>query len=1138
MVGERRIVTMLFCDVTGSTAAAEQLDPEDWAEIMNGVFESMIRPVYKYEGTVARLMGDAILAFFGAPIAHEDDPQRAILAGLEIVSGFSHYRQQIQETWNVEIDVRVGLNTGLVMVGPVGSDLQMEYTALGDAINLAARMEQTAQPGTVQVSEHTYKLTAPLFEWESLGEIEVKGKTNPVSTYRPLPKKFRPGRLRGIQGLDSPLIGRDAELEQLRTALENLSERRGGIIFILGEAGLGKSRLIREAEIRTVVHTPEAGTSSQWFERSANSYETSQAYGMARALLRQILGLEEDASSEQIRKRLYDWAESSLLSESQEQVRSSLVRLFGVSGQEGDAAHLEGEAFQRQLYTGMTTFFQHQFESKAAVIVLDDLHWADAASASLFEHLFHLTDRFPVLFLCATRPDRESAGWELRTAAERDFPHRYIEIELQPLSTEDGDTLVDRLLTISDLPESLRKLISQRGDGNPFFVEEIVRTLIDEGTITRYRNHWQVNRHVDGLDIPDNVQALLAARMDRLNREARKILQLAAVIGRSFYYRVLRYVCDAEIALDQQLSLLQRVQMIQEAARFPELEYIFRHALTQETAYRSILHRQRRKFHQEVGEAIEKMFAEHLDGYAPVLAHHFEQAADDERALRYHTLAGDAAFDLFATAEAIQHYARAYEIVQRIARSDDAHGSLEHIASQLGRAYELASRFEEALAFYESVERWGENNDDPGLALNGLLGQVVLRSTATKLHDPELAIPLLERALASAHALDDPAAEAKALWAKMNLLRLKNEIEGARRAGEESLALAEKHGLREQKAFTLHDLGYVYVEFGEVQKSNQAYESAEALWREFNNLPMVADGLSARVPSKYFFGEFDEAIAASEEAYRISRSIGNLWGEAFSMMAVGYVYRDLGETADALAAAEASIRVGVQAGFHMSRTFASPQVALILADLGVYERGLEYLREARDNVPEPLQAFNAVVQAYCLVKMGQVDRAREILLPFEEMVPNAIDNVSYIVYGSIPFLHVAPEIEPPERALAVIEAHLEKIEAFNLSTLLSEAYYLHAKSLHKLSRLNAANASLEKACRIATGLNQRRLLWQIMAEAAEIERERGRLGDAEKLRQKAEEIVTYIREHAPEELRDSFVSQPEVRRIFGSGIVK
>jgi class 3 adenylate cyclase len=270
MVGERRVVTMMFCDVKGSTAAAENLDPEEWSEIINGAFEHMIKPVYTYEGTVARLMGDGILAFFGAPLAHEDDPQRAVLAGLDIIGSMAPYRETIKKSWGIDLNVRVGINTGLVVVGSVGSDLRMEYTALGDAINLAARMEDTALPGTIQIADDTYKLVSQLFEFESLGGIDVKGKSEPVSAYRVLGRKDITRRTRGIEGLHVEMVGREAELLTLHKVMTDLNQGIGRIVCVLGEAGLGKSRLVSEShqDYKNLI-----GSDGNWFETISLSYE-------------------------------------------------------------------------------------------------------------------------------------------------------------------------------------------------------------------------------------------------------------------------------------------------------------------------------------------------------------------------------------------------------------------------------------------------------------------------------------------------------------------------------------------------------------------------------------------------------------------------------------------------------------------------------------------------------------------------------------------------------------------------------------------------------------------------------------------------------------------------------------------------
>lgn len=308
--GERRVVTMLFCDVTGSTAAAERLDPEEWAQIMNGAFEHLIAPIYRYEGTLARLMGDAILAFFGAPIAHEDDPNRAVLAGLEIIQAIGPYREEVQRKWGVDFEVRVGINTGLVVVGEVGSDLRVEYTALGDAINVAARMEQAAQPGTVLITGDTHRMVAPLYEFEELAKIEVRGKSEPVDAYRVLRSRGVPGRERGIEGLDSPMVGREKELERLLGLVAGLRQGRGQMVSVVGDAGLGKSRLIAELHHALIndgllAEGPEGGPVSAgpaglgWYEGRSRSYESSTPYAPFIGLFNNFFHLDPVDSDEE-----------------------------------------------------------------------------------------------------------------------------------------------------------------------------------------------------------------------------------------------------------------------------------------------------------------------------------------------------------------------------------------------------------------------------------------------------------------------------------------------------------------------------------------------------------------------------------------------------------------------------------------------------------------------------------------------------------------------------------------------------------------------------------------------------------------------------------------------------------------------
>jgi class 3 adenylate cyclase len=515
---------VLFSDVVGSTAMAEQLDPEEWAEIMNEAFDYLTEPVQRYEGTVARLMGDAILAFFGAPTAHEDDPQRAILAALDIVQEIQPFREELRQDYGLDFNVRVGINTGSVVVGDVGSDLAGEYTAMGDAVNLASRMEQTATAGTIQIAQDTYSLVAPLFDFEPLGGIEVKGKSEPIQAYRVLGKKADPGRLRGIEGLNAPMVGRGRELDTLKSLLVGVTQGRGGVVSLIGEAGLGKSRLLDETEKEW---EQLGGTPSSWIVSRGVSYDTERPYGQFHQHLRRLYDLDESDPPDVVRAKVAASPES-VHDDMQPVVVRAVDALLSIYS-DSDEPQLEGEALKNRLFADMTEIWKRVASDHKMVMVFDDLHWADPASAELLIHMLQIAEEVPILFVCAFRPERQSPAWKVRQAAEADYPHLYTEIALQPLTHEDSNALVDSLLTISNLPEEVYDMIVSKTDGNPFFLEEVVRTLIDSGAVVRDETgmNWRQATKIEDITIPDTLQALLISRFDRLEEEVRQTLQLA-----------------------------------------------------------------------------------------------------------------------------------------------------------------------------------------------------------------------------------------------------------------------------------------------------------------------------------------------------------------------------------------------------------------------------------------------------------------------------------------------------------------------------------------------------------------------------------------------------------------------------------
>jgi len=583
-------------------------------------------------------MGDSVLAFFGAPVAHEDDAQRAILAGLDIIKGIQPFREKIERRYKLDFNVRVGINTGLVVVGGVGSDLFMEYTALGDAINIAARMEQTAEPGTIQIAEDTHKKVAHLFDTESVAGLEIKGKRDPVQVYRVLRAKEVPVSQRGIHGLAAPMIGRSVDLEQLTNILDDVKKGRGQIVSLVGEAGLGKSRLLHE--VREIWEAIDLGVGgfgkieSRWNQVFGVSYQSTHPYGLIQRLVRHFIGLSSSDSPEIVRDTLAETLRSAG-SEIPPETLILFETMLGVNEQT-NGNQLEGEGLKKAIYKELLSTLDFLAQQGPTVISIDDLHWADQASAEFIVHLFQLTNRLPILFICAFRPDRLSPAWMVKQEAETDYAHRYTEIILSPLSSSDSNKLVDALSPVNDLPLNVRKIILEKSDGNPFFMEEVIHTLLDNSVVSQDPDNGQLRvvSNIDEITIPDNLQALLAARIDRLEETAKHVLQLASVIGKSFYHQVLEIISDTTDDLDDELNNLQRLGLILEAAREPYLEYNFRQALTQETAYNTILLKHRRAFHKRVGEALLQLYPARVDEFASVLGHHFYQA-QDPRALKY-----------------------------------------------------------------------------------------------------------------------------------------------------------------------------------------------------------------------------------------------------------------------------------------------------------------------------------------------------------------------------------------------------------------------------------------------------------------------------------------------------------------------
>jgi class 3 adenylate cyclase/tetratricopeptide (TPR) repeat protein len=668
--GERRFATVLFADVARSTAIAEKLDPEDWALIINGAFAFMNATVARYEGTVSRLMGDAVLALFGAPVAHEDDAERAVRAGLEIQAAGMDYARGVKAKHGVDFDLRVGINTGTSVLAFVGDAVKTEYTALGDAANVAARLQSLAEPGTVLISADTERLVHALFDFKPRGRIEMKGKAEPVECFEVVGLKATPGSTRGLEGLSSELVGRDAEFGLLRDRLAGLAKGDGGVVAVVGEAGLGKSRLV--AELRHARDTlPEPRPA--WLEARAISYGRTIPYYPWQQLGRQLIGADDIAPPAEVREKLAAFVErlqlqtydlpfyETMLSVDSEESRTAL-------------AGLSGDALVNGVAAAVVNAFKAAIQGQGKrpyVLVMDDLHWSDSASLELLAQVATLAAFEPLLIVAVLRPDHKAQSWQLVDRLQASLGESFARIDLEPLDAEASNQLLGNLLRIEGLPQSIRMQILERSEGNPFYLEEVLRSLIDGGQVVREDDHWRATSAIADVKIPETLAGVLSARIDRLPDATKRVAQTAAVIGRVFQHRILESVCRAAPAqeriehVEPHLATLSYEQLVRERSRDPEREYIFKHALTCEAAYELLLRSRRRELHARCGSALEMLLGDRREEMAAVLAHHFAESNDLPRALQYSRAAAANARRLFALREEVGHRANIVDVLDR-----------------------------------------------------------------------------------------------------------------------------------------------------------------------------------------------------------------------------------------------------------------------------------------------------------------------------------------------------------------------------------------------------------------------------------------------------------------------------------------
>jgi class 3 adenylate cyclase/tetratricopeptide (TPR) repeat protein len=818
--GERKQVTVLFADLKGSMELLADRDPEEARQLLDPVLERMMAAVHRYEGTVNQVMGDGIMALFGAPVAHEDHAARACYAALAMQEAIRHYSAEVRRTHGFEIQIRVGLNSGQVVVRAIGNDLHMDYSAIGQTTHLAARMEQLATPGSIRLTAETLRLAEGLIQVIALGPVPIKGLAEPVDVFELVGASGLRRRLQAaaaMQGL-TPFVGRQQELEVLQQALTRAQTGHGQVVALVGEAGVGKSRLVHE-----VLHSHRT---QGWrvLESASVSYGKATPYFPVIDLLKRYCHVDDGDDVRIIRAKVTGQVVT-LDATLQDTVPVLLALLDAVPG---DSPLLQLDPSQRRQRTldGLKRVLLRESQVQPLLVVFEDLHWIDSETQALLDSLVESLPTAHLLLLVNYRPEYQH-GWGSKTY--------YTQLRLDPLPPASAAEVLHALLGDDPGLEALKQLLIARTEGNPFFLEESVRTLVETGVLVGEPGAYRLAQALPSIQVPATVQAVLAARIDRLAPEAKRLLQAAAVIGKDVPLPLLLAIADApESAVRAELSHLQAAEFLYEVRLFPDLEYTFKHALTHEVAYGGLLHDRQRALHARIAEAIERLAPERVAEQAERLAHHALRGELWEQAVAHLRQAG-----LRAMARAAYHEATTH--------LEQALGALRHLPE---------------------TRQTTELTIDIHIDLRNALEPLDWARTREPLRKAEG----LARALGDQHRL------ARIATFMVDECLATGDYNEAIRFGQEALSIARTLGDRSIEVVTTTFLGLIHVARGEFSDAATLLTRNVALEGDLRSERFGAHQIQSALSGAWLadvlsqLGQFDEAIEHAEAAVRIAEA--------------------------------------------------------------------------------------------------------------------------------------------------------------------------------------------------------------------------------------------------------------------------
>jgi class 3 adenylate cyclase/tetratricopeptide (TPR) repeat protein len=697
--GERKQVTVLFADIKGSTELIEGLDPEEARRLLDPALHLMMEAVHRYEGTVNQVLGDGIMALFGAPVAHEDHAVRACYAALAMQAAMRRYTEEVRQSHGLEMQIRVGLNSGEVVVRAIGNDLHMDYSAVGQTTHLAARMEQLATPGSIRLTAATLRLAEGLVQVNALGRFPVKGLADPVEVVElvgasAIRRRLQASAARGL----TRFVGRQQELMALQQALERAGAGHGQVAAIVGEPGVGKSRLVYE-----FIHSHRM---QGWLalESASVSYGKATPYFPVIDLLKRYGHIEDHDDTRTIRAKIT--GQVLTLDEALQDTIPALLALLDALPEDHSFLKLDPPQRRQRTLDALKRILLRESQVQPLLLVFEDLHWIDSETQALLNSLVESLPTAQLLLLVNYRPEYQH-GWGSKTY--------YTQLRLDPLSPVSADELLQALLGNDPSLAPLKPPLIVRTEGNPFFLEESVRTLVETGVLLGERGAYRLAQALPTVQVPATVQAVLAARIDRLPPEEKQLLHTAAVIGTEVPLTLLQAVAGMpEMPLRRGLAHLQAAEFVYETRLFPEIEYTFKHALTQQVAYETLLQERRRALHARIVEGLEGLAGERVAEQVERLAHHALRGEVWGKALGYGRQAGERAMARSAHREAVGYLEQALSALPHLPERRDTHEQAIDLRLVLGSALLPSGDYGHILACLREAESLAAALDDPG----------------------------------------------------------------------------------------------------------------------------------------------------------------------------------------------------------------------------------------------------------------------------------------------------------------------------------------------------------------------------------------------------------------------------------------